>query len=114
MSKILKVCEKSDDKSIVFEKSSFDRFDDHLMEVILNYLTISDKFRLECLSKQVQSLIFNKQRILLISRFQSVDNLKEIITNEIKTNGKQNYFEFVVNYSSFEFVLKEVPEFEYY
>ena len=44
-----------------FSKSSFDRFGDDLTEHISNYLATEDKFRFECLSKRIQSLIFNKQ-----------------------------------------------------
>ena len=44
-----------------FSKSSFDRFGDDLTEHIINYLATEDKFRFECLSKRIQSLIFNKQ-----------------------------------------------------
>ena len=75
-------------------KSSFDRFRDDLTELILNYLWIEDKFRFECLSKRIQSLIFSKQSKLIIT---NEYNLKEepnieirniIVVNE-STNVKQ-------------------------
>ena len=42
-------------------KSSFDRFGDDLSELILSFLPFEDKIRFECVSKQWQSLIYNKQ-----------------------------------------------------
>ena len=64
MSKTENICEKSDDKSIVFEKSSFERLGDDLIELIFSYLPLYDKLCLEFLSKQVQSLIYNKELTL--------------------------------------------------
>lgn len=49
-------------------KQSFHRFDDNLIEEVLRYLSIGDKFRFECLSKRIQSLIFNKHIRLTIGR----------------------------------------------
>ena len=47
--------------SRVYPKNSFDRFGDDLTELILQYLTLEDKVRLECVSKQWRRLVFNKQ-----------------------------------------------------
>ena len=44
----------------LWPKSSFDRFGDDLTELILTFLNIEDKFRLECLSKTVRNVVFNK------------------------------------------------------
>ena len=49
------------------DKPSFSRFGDDLGEVILSYLSIRDKIRFECLSKQTQTLIYNKQKSIIIS-----------------------------------------------
>ena len=92
MSKTENICEKSDDKSIVFEKSSFERFGDDLIELILSYLTISDAFSLECLSKQVQSLIFNK-----ILNLDLIDGHKSTTIN---------------NYKKFEYILTKFKNLE--
>jgi hypothetical protein len=46
--------------------NSFDRFDDDLCELLLNYLPVIDKIRFECVSKQWKSLIFNRQQSLQI------------------------------------------------
>ena len=48
-------------------KTSFDRFGDDLSELIVSYLTIEDKFRFQCLSKQWRRLVFNKTYVLKIS-----------------------------------------------
>ena len=51
----------------ICEKSSFNRFGSDLSELILSYLSVSDKLTLECLSKHTRSLIFNKQKSIIIS-----------------------------------------------
>ena len=48
----------------VFSKNSFDRFGDDLIELIVGHLPIKEKFKFECLSIRIQSLIFNKQIVL--------------------------------------------------
>ena len=45
---------------------SFDRFGDDLLELIVSYLTIEDKFRFQCLSKQWRRVVFNKTYVLKI------------------------------------------------
>ncbi|XP_054166184.1 uncharacterized protein LOC128963696 [Oppia nitens] len=42
-------------------KDSFDRFGDDLTELLLRYLSNNDRLRLDCVSKQWQSLIFIRQ-----------------------------------------------------
>ena len=68
------------DNSQLLRKSSIERFGDDLTELIVSYLSISDKIRLECLSKQIQALIFNRQKCLRISHVKSGDNLEEMIS----------------------------------
>jgi hypothetical protein len=46
---------------------SFDRFGDDLCEVLISYLSISDKIGFECVSKQWKSLIFNKQKSIEVN-----------------------------------------------
>ena len=50
----------------VYLKNSFYRFGDDLTELILQYLTFEDKIRLECVSKQWQRIIYNKQFVIEI------------------------------------------------
>ena len=46
---------------------SFDRFGDDLCEVLLSYLSFEDKIRLQCVDKQWNRLVFNKQTALIVS-----------------------------------------------
>jgi hypothetical protein len=52
-----------------FNSNSFERFGDDLCELLLRYLSISDKIHFECVSKQWQRLVFNKQQKLFITIF---------------------------------------------
>lgn len=45
---------------------SFDRFGDDISELILSYLPIKDKFRLECVSKRFRLFLFSGQRHLIL------------------------------------------------
>ncbi len=51
-----------------FNSNSFKRFGDDLCELLLSYLSISDKIRFECVSKQWQRLVFNKQQKLIYKK----------------------------------------------
>ena len=68
-----------------FPKNSFDRFGDDLTQLILRYLWFEDKVRLECVSKQWRSLIFNEQfcfeihDISLFDSKQTKDSLNQLI-----------------------------------
>ena len=42
-------------------KNSMNRFGDDLIEEVLQYLTLEDKIRLECVSKQWQRCIYQRQ-----------------------------------------------------
>ena len=48
----------------VYAKNTFERFGDDLAEEVLQYLTITDKVRLECVSKQWRRLVYNKQFVI--------------------------------------------------
>jgi hypothetical protein len=62
--------------------NSFDRFGDDLCELLLNYLPVIDKIRLECVSKQWKSLIFNRQKSLKISSSGLVNSVLVKTSNE--------------------------------
>ena len=51
-----------------YSRDSFDRFGDDLTELILSFMTFEDKIRFECVSKQWQRFVFNKQFAIGISR----------------------------------------------
>jgi hypothetical protein len=48
-------------------RESFDRICDDLCELIVSYLLFEDKIRFECVSKQFQRLVYNKQNSIKIN-----------------------------------------------
>jgi hypothetical protein len=52
-----------------YSKDSFDRYGDDLCEKIFSFLSIEQKLKFECVSKQWKHLIFNKQQKLIISDY---------------------------------------------
>ena len=53
-----------------YRRDSFnDRFCDDFSEVLLQYLPLEDKLRLECVSKQFQRTVFQRQFELFINTF---------------------------------------------
>ena len=50
-----------------YPKSSFDRFGDDLIEVLLSFISFEDSFQYKCVSKQWKRLIFNKQNKLIVN-----------------------------------------------
>jgi hypothetical protein len=81
------------------KRQSFsDRICDDLCEVLLSYLSFEDKIRFECVSKQFQKSIFNKQFIIEIDEY---PNRKENTLNALM--NKTNKF----NVKAFESVLKK-------
>lgn len=88
-------------------RSSFDRFGDDLTELIVGYLSITDKFRFECLSKRIRSLIYNKQNSLRISLTTSADNLTELILKP--SSGKTGRYP-SVNHSAFAAVVNKLSD----
>ena len=54
-------------------RDSFDRFGDDLTELLLSYLPVGDKFRFECLSKQWQRLVFNRQHRIVLDFYEELD-----------------------------------------
>ena len=73
-------------------KESFNRFGDDLSELIVSYLSISDKIRFECISKQFKRLVFNKQKSLIIREFNynSDNNCNNLLLTNIKNNNNRN------------------------
>ena len=82
---------KVNSKEYNYRRDSFeDRFCDDLSEVILQYLPLKDKFRLECVSKQFQRTVFIKQ-------YQLTTEVIKSIVNRIV--GKGSEFEDIPNKS---------------
>ena len=67
--------------SFISMKSSFDRFGDDLIELVLSYLSLKKCFRFRCVSKQWKRLIFNKQKHLDLSRNSHSNELEIILKN---------------------------------
>ena len=63
MSLSKELCLRSDYKRDLF----YDRFCDDLCEEILQYLSLEDKLRLQCVSKQFQGTVFQRQYELFIN-----------------------------------------------
>ena len=89
-------------------RDSFDeRICDDLSEVILQYLSLKDKLRLECVFKQFQRTIFERQYSLDIKEFQNkrfnfkafkcvlkkkclnVSNISEVVPNGLRLITKK-------------------------
>ncbi|CAG2165920.1 unnamed protein product [Oppiella nova] len=52
----------------MYAKDSLDRFGDDMCEHILSYLTLEDRFRCECVSKQWQRFIYTTVRHITITK----------------------------------------------
>ena len=51
-----------------YSRDSFDRFGDDLTELILSFMSLENKIKLECVAKQWQRFVFNKQFAIEIWR----------------------------------------------
>ena len=63
----------------VYAKDSMDRFGDDLTELILSYLWFEDKFRLECVSKQWKRCVFQRQSIIIIYSYNSLNGSSKLL-----------------------------------
>jgi hypothetical protein len=86
-----------------YSKQSFDRFGDDLCQLLLSYLSISDKIRFECVSKQWQRLIFNSQFKLIISGGEGNHTISELL---LKSKKFKHLFN--LKKDSFEILLKKL------
>ena len=64
----------------VYRKDSMDRFGDDMLELILSYLSVEDKFRFECVSKQWKRCVFEKQFEFDISLMKKQNSLNKLFT----------------------------------
>ena len=87
--------------SLICVKSSFDRFGDDLIELVLSYISFEDSFQYKCVSKQWKRLIFNKQNKVSICMnselFKSKFNFNDANSNEF-------------NLKTIEIILKNCPK----
>jgi hypothetical protein len=69
-------------RSDIKKRQSFDyRICDDLCEVLLSYLSFEDKIRFECVSKQFQRCVYNKQNAICIG-FSGKDSLNRLRINQ--------------------------------
>jgi hypothetical protein len=60
----------NNNNEIDLKRDSFsDRFCDDLCEVLLSYLSLEDKIRFECVSKQFQNCIYIKQNTIELNAY---------------------------------------------
>ncbi|CAG2184213.1 unnamed protein product, partial [Oppiella nova] len=57
----------SSESSLEFSKDSFDRFGDHLCQLLFSYLPFEEHFRRQCLSKQFQRCLDVSLDVLTIT-----------------------------------------------
>ena len=102
---------KFESKEDNYKRDSFDdRFCDDLCEDILQYLSLEDKLRLECVSKQFQRTVFQRHFELHI-------NIKGVNAHKNYLKNKDNRITIYLNYNyiedqsldSFKALLKKCP-----
>ena len=87
----------------VYAKNSLDRFGDDLTEEILQYMTLEEKIRLECVSKQWQRCVYQRQFVFELEH-KSVE--KQNSLNKLcNINNNLSH----VKHQSLESVLKKCP-----
>ena len=91
------------------KRQSFsERFCDDLCEEILQYLSLEDKLRLQCVSKQFQRTVFQRQYELFINIVS--DEAKYYWKYKYCINSRDNYFYFKdQSLDSFKALLKKCP-----
>ena len=89
----------------VYAKDSMDRFGDDLTEEVLQYLTSEDKIRLECVSKQWQRCVYQRQYVIRIDYFGDEEQ-RNLLNGVIFVF---NNFLRLLNEEYFESVLKKCP-----
>ena len=104
-------CHKFESKEDNYRRNSFsDRFCDDLCEDILQYLSLEDKHRLECVSKQFQRTVFKRQYELFINMRGPEAHKLYLNYKDLKVKSYQNYY-YIEDRSldSFKSFLKKCP-----
>ena len=110
------LCLKSDSQKVRskednYRRDSFeDRFCDDLCEEILQYLSLEDKLRLRCVSKQFQRTVFQRQYELFINIMDPEDHKYYLRNKYLRTRKDLNYY-YIEDQSlkSFKALLKKCP-----
>ena len=87
----------------VYAKDSMDRFGDDFTELILSYLTLEDKMRLECVSKQWKRCVFEKQFVI------EIGHSRKTTKNSINKAVEFKNLRLDLDNRLFEIVLKKCP-----
>src|ERR1700679_3939271 len=59
-----------------YAKDSFDRFGDDLCQYLLTYLSLEDRFRFQCLSKQWQRVVYHTQKHIIFDSKSIIHKVK--------------------------------------
>ena len=114
MSLSKELCLRSDSQN---SDSFSDRICDDLCEVILQYLSLEDKLRLQCVSKQFERTVFQRQYKLLLN-IRSPESHKNFMKDKVLNNKRYFDYYYIENHSlvlwyksldSFETLLKKCP-----
>ena len=101
-------------KEVNYGRDSFeDRFCDDLCEDILQYLSLEDKLKLQCVSKQFQKTVFQRQYALYLNIMNPAEHRDYLENIKIRQRYKRisNHFYYIEeqNLDSFEALLKKCP-----
>ena len=97
------------DRQTVDKKSFSDRFCDDLSEVILQYLSLEDKLRLQCVSKQFQRTVFQRQYELYINVLSPDEHKMYLKYKNLKKRYQNYYYIEDQSMQSFKALLKKCP-----
>ena len=92
---------------VVYERDSMERFGDDLTEEVLSHLWFSDKVMFECLSKQWQRLVFNKQFELDLNLYTDFKERKNTLHRLLRK--EDNRRDLKVDIKLLESLLKKCP-----
>ncbi|CAG2107404.1 unnamed protein product, partial [Medioppia subpectinata] len=74
----------------IYAKDSMDRFGDDMFGLILSYLSLEDRFRCECVSKQIQRTVFESVvDIKLYHLIRNIYKTKTTLTQAMETIAKK-------------------------
>ena len=99
---------KRNSNGTVCLKSSFDRIDDDLSELIFSFLPLKDKFRFECLSKHVQRVIFNRERSFSVTLYKRLSYSIFLSDSYNLLSANKDYSEYKVKYNSLKTILQKL------
>ena len=99
-------------KEFNYRRDSFDvRFCDDLSIEVLQYLSLEDKLRLQCVSKQFQRTVFKRQSELYINLWDSEEHKKYLENKDLNNRNVYKYYYIEdQNLDSFKALLRKCPK----